>query len=137
VASSVHQRVALTVLGIVVLSTVTPIATGQAPKQFTRSLPSIPALGASLVEKRNQTPSVLVAGVGERTPAAAAGLSPGDLVLRMGSHAITTMVDVIAALDQVPPGASIDVVIRRNGQEKALRLTPDTTYAAVLLNVGH
>src|SRR6185369_16197982 len=71
VASSVHQRVALTVLGIVVLSTVTPMATGQAPKQFTRSLPSIPALGASLVEKRNQTPSVLVAGVGERTPAAA------------------------------------------------------------------
>ena len=92
--------------------------------QLSPSVPSFPTLGLALYEKPRETPSVSVAQVGEGTPAAAAGLSRGDLVLRVGEQPITKIVDVIAALKQVAPGASVEIVVRRGEQEQTLRVTP-------------
>jgi S1-C subfamily serine protease len=87
-------------------------------------VPSFPTLGLALHEKLRETPSVSVARVGEGTPASAAGLLPGDLVVRVGERPITKIVDVMAALDQVVPGASVEIVVRRGAREQALRVTP-------------
>jgi len=87
--------------------------------------PSFPTLGFSLYEKPKENPSVSVAQVAAGTPAAAAGFSPGDLVLRMGERPVSKITDVIAALNQVPAGASIEIVVRRGEQQQTLRVTPD------------
>ena len=92
--------------------------------QLSRSIPSFPTLGVVLYEKPKETPSVSIAQVGERTPAAAAGLAQGDFVLRMAERPITKIADVIAALDQVEPGASIEIVVRRGDQQRTMRVTP-------------
>jgi hypothetical protein len=42
----------------------------------------------------------------------------------MGERSITTMTDVLAALEQIPPGASVEIVVRRGDEERALRVTP-------------
>lgn len=87
-------------------------------------IPSFPTLGLALYERPNESPRVSVAQVGEGTPAAAAGLSRGDFVVRLGERPINRVADVIAALDQLAPGASIEMVVRRGAQEQTLQITP-------------
>jgi putative serine protease PepD len=87
-------------------------------------IPSFPTLGLALYERPNESPSVAVAQVGEGTPAAAAGLVRGDFVVRLGERPINRVTDVIAALDQLAPGASIEMVVRRGAQEQTLQVTP-------------
>jgi S1-C subfamily serine protease len=70
------------------------------------------------------TTGVMIVGILDGTPAIAAGLLPEDIVLRVGEHAIASIVDVVDALAAVAPGRSVQVVVRRADQERALRLTP-------------
>ena len=95
-----------------------------APAQLSQQIPSFPSLGFALYEKPKETPSVSVAQVEESSPAAVAGLARGDFVLRMGERPITKIVDVIAALSGVEPGASIEIVVLRGDQQQTLRITP-------------
>lgn len=55
---------------------------------------------------------VLVREVGEDTPAAAAGLARGDLIVAAGGHPVTSVDDLLAAVDSVgePPGLALTVV---------------------------
>jgi S1-C subfamily serine protease len=92
--------------------------------QLPQRLPSFPSLGFALYEKPKETPSVSVAQVEESSPASVAGFARGDFVLRMGERPITKIVDVIAALNQVEPGASIEIVVLRGDQRQTLRITP-------------
>lgn len=93
------------------------------PAQLSR-IPSFHSLGFALYERPKETPSVSVAQVEESSPAAVAGLARGDFVLRMGERPITRIVDVIAALSRVEPGASIEIVVLRGDQQQTLRITP-------------
>ena len=92
--------------------------------QLPQRLPGIPLLGVALMERPNDIPGVMVVQVGEGTPAAASGLAPGDFVVRMGERSITTVGDVLAALEELSPGASIEIVVRRADEEQPLRVTP-------------
>ncbi len=92
--------------------------------QLPQRLPGIPLLGVALMEKSNDMPGVMVVQVGENTPAAVAGFSQGDFLIRMGHRAINTAADVLDALAAAPPGASIQVVVRRGDQEQTLDVTP-------------
>jgi S1-C subfamily serine protease len=92
--------------------------------QLSQRIPGFPSLGFALYEKPKETPSVSVAQVDESSPAAVAGLARGDFVLRMGKRPVTKIVDVIATLSRVEPGASIDIVVLRGGQQQTLRITP-------------
>jgi S1-C subfamily serine protease len=79
-------------------------------------------LGLVLAEVAD-SPGVTVVGIVEPSPASAGGFLPRDVVLRIGEHAITRIADVIAALDQAAPGASIAIVVRRGDREQTLQVT--------------
>ncbi len=45
-----------------------------------------------------------VVAVTARTPAAAAGLAPGDVIVSLGGHAVTSAAGLRPAIDAYPPG---------------------------------
>ncbi|MGY5763871.1 M50 family metallopeptidase [Brachybacterium sp. DNPG3] len=59
----------------------------------------------------------------EEAPALAAGIEPGDVLLEIGGHDISTWDDVTAAV-RASGGETIDVVVERDGQELTLQATP-------------
>jgi len=65
----------------------------------------------------------LVASVMDNSPAAAAGLKPGDVILRFGSTEIDKLRDLTTAVASTVPGAKADVVVWRNGSEKTLAVS--------------
>src|SRR5205823_1397272 len=77
--------------------------------------------------------AVVVADVQAGSPAEAAGVRPGDQVVRVGELKVTTPLDIERALLDIRPGQKAEVVVRRSGQEQALpmeiqalpRLVPD------------
>ncbi|BDZ38629.1 M50 family metallopeptidase [Microbacterium suwonense] len=56
-------------------------------------------------------------------PAAQAGFQPGDTLVSLGGKAITTFAEA-SQIIQDSPGRTLDVVVRRDGQEIPLTLTP-------------
>lgn len=51
------------------------------------------------------------------SPAAEAGLQPGDVVVGVGDHRVSSMSEVIASLRAHEPGDSVDVTVRRGDDE--------------------
>jgi S1-C subfamily serine protease len=49
------------------------------------------------------------------SPAAAAGLKPGDLVLGLNGRQVTSMANLIMAVHALPPGTRVELDIERNG----------------------
>lgn len=60
---------------------------------------------------------------GDESPAKAAGVQPGDEILAWGSRPVSTWDDVRAAIASSPAGP-VDVLIRRDGTERRLKVTP-------------
>lgn len=77
-------------------------------------------LGIS-VESSDQ-PGVLVDEVDEGTPAARAGLKPGDRIVRIASTEIESFDDARKALGKVRPGDAIEIRVRRGDDMKTLRV---------------
>ena len=77
---------------------------------------------------------VIVASVQPGSPAQAAGVMPGDQVVRVGDLDVGSPLDIERGLLEVRPGQRADVVVRRGGQVQTLplemaalqRLSPDT-----------
>ncbi|MDB6022062.1 MAG: Trypsin-like serine protease, typically periplasmic, containing C-terminal domain, partial [Pedosphaera sp.] len=72
---------------------------------------------------------ILVSSIVESSPAAAAGLKPGDLLLRLGKtatdvHFDEQMPDFMWLVSTLPLGTNIKVVVKRDGQEITLPITP-------------
>ena len=59
---------------------------------------------------------VRITGVERGGPAAAAGLQPGDLVLAVNGGAVDRARALIRAVAAVPPGRTVRVELRRQGQ---------------------
>ena len=64
-------------------------------------------------------------------PAAAAGLQPGDVLLSVDGQPVSTFAEA-SAIIQASPGASVRVVVERDGAERELTMTPVLTERAVL-----
>jgi YidC/Oxa1 family membrane protein insertase len=58
--------------------------------------------------------------VGPGTPAAEAGLKPGDVIEALGDTKIDSMVSLDVALEKTKPGKTVKIHILRNGQKKTL-----------------
>ncbi|MDR3639392.1 MAG: trypsin-like peptidase domain-containing protein [Isosphaeraceae bacterium] len=56
------------------------------------------------------------------SPAEAAGLKPGDQLVRVGDWSVTNTIDIERGLLEAVPGKPTHIKIRRAGQEKALAL---------------
>jgi hypothetical protein len=77
---------------------------------------SIPDYGA-------QERGVKLAGVKEGSPAAAAGVKEGDIIIKFGGHEIADIYDYTDAIKERRPGDTVDVVVVRDGKEVALKAT--------------
>ncbi|MEO6812087.1 MAG: aspartyl protease family protein [Isosphaeraceae bacterium] len=58
------------------------------------------------------------------SPAADAGLQPGDVLTTLGGRWTTTIADTYAAAAAVPPGQAAPVVVLRDEKEQTLTVTP-------------
>jgi serine protease Do len=77
----------------------------------------------------------LVAQVAPDSPAAAAGIEQGDVVLSYDGKAIEDVRDLTAMVADTDPGADAEIVVWRDGEEKTLaveigQMTPDEQVVA-------
>ncbi|MBI4419604.1 MAG: M28 family peptidase [Gemmatimonadetes bacterium] len=66
---------------------------------------------------------VRISGVGPGSPAEAAGLKGGDILIRIGGREIKNLDDMQAALVEHRPGDAVDVVIRRGERTDTVKVT--------------
>ncbi|WP_199556152.1 RIP metalloprotease RseP [Sandaracinobacteroides hominis] len=71
----------------------------------------------------HQITPATIGGVQEGSPAAMAGLRPGDRMVSADGHSLQRFED-ITTLVAINPGTPIDLVVERDGQEKTLTVTP-------------
>jgi membrane-associated protease RseP (regulator of RpoE activity) len=57
------------------------------------------------------------------SPAAEAGIEPGDVLVSIDGAPVSTFADATAVV-QRSPGETLDLVVLRDGEEKALQITP-------------
>ena len=72
-----------------------------------------------------QTAGVLVAGVLQRGPAAAAGVRPGDVIVAVNAQAVTSIADLLAQVSALPPGEPATLGVWRNGVSTELAISPE------------
>jgi len=63
-------------------------------------------------------PGVRIGGTTPGSPAEAAGLREGDVIVGLGDRTIATLAEFSEALKSLPPGAKVTVVFRRDGVVK-------------------
>lgn len=83
--------------------------------------------GLSLARPDPKAPpgaGVTIAAVAPDSPAASAGLKPGDLLTTLDGRWTTTVPDVYAAASGASPGKPVEVVVARGGKELTLTVTP-------------
>jgi hypothetical protein len=66
---------------------------------------------------------VTIGGTTPETPAAKAGLQAGDVVLRLGDHPTTTLMELSTALAAQKPGDKVKLVYRRGDKERTVEIT--------------
>jgi len=66
---------------------------------------------------------LIVLDVSSGTPAAAAGLKPGDVILEFDGQQMNDIEDLIAALHRHAPGDTVSLTVERNGQQQDLSVT--------------
>lgn len=66
---------------------------------------------------------VQLAGVMDGSPAALAGMRPGDVIIRLASTKIQTIEDLTAALGAQMPGDEVEIVVLRAGNPVSLKAT--------------
>ncbi len=80
-----------------------------------------------------QPEGALVSSVDEGSPAAAAGLAPGDVILAFDGKKITKLRDLTRAVAEAGPGKTATMRVLRKGSERTLTAVlgqmPDTTMA--------
>jgi membrane-associated protease RseP (regulator of RpoE activity) len=70
------------------------------------------------------SPGVPVTAVHDGSPAAEAGLKPGDVLASIDGRWTASVADAYAAAALVPPGQTVPVVVVRDGTETTLKVTP-------------
>jgi serine protease Do len=79
-----------------------------------------PAMAKSLGLNPDDPTGVIVASVTSNSPAAKAGLKPGDVILSANGKPIKTVHDLPRLVAAMPPGQKIDLAVRRSGKEMTL-----------------
>jgi S1-C subfamily serine protease len=79
-----------------------------------------PNLGYNITQEKG----VLVTLVGRGTPAAAAGIKPGDILRQIEQTEIKTAEDVRNLLDRAKLGQPLSVTIDRQGKSQVVNITP-------------
>jgi serine protease Do len=75
--------------------------------------------------KLESSKGALVADVDQGSPAARAGLRPGDVIVRVGREPIASVTDAQRELGQVPSRGTAFLRVVRDGQETFISVTKD------------
>ncbi|HVK16319.1 MAG TPA: PDZ domain-containing protein [Fimbriiglobus sp.] len=84
--------------------------------------------GFSVQPADDKEPGVLVKEVFQDGPAAAAGLKPGDRMLTLDGRWTDSVGDAYMAASLVRPGRTVAVVVKRDGKDITLKVTPTKGY---------
>jgi hypothetical protein len=95
-----------------------PPAEGDA-RSFNASLGTIPDYAGP----PGGVPGVLLAGVRGGAPAERGGLRRGDILIKLGTHPIGGVEDLMYALNASKPGETVTAVVKRGDQELKLPVT--------------
>ena len=87
---------------------------GVQPRELT------PELAQAL--KLGEAKGVLIGGVVTDQPAANAGIKPGDVLTRIGAHAIATPAELLASVAALKPSTEVEVGVQRGGKALVFRL---------------
>ncbi len=79
--------------------------------------------GTTTVSSDGQPTGALVEQVVEGSPAAAAGLQPGDHITGLDGEEIPSFPDLAARLVRLDPGTDVTLTVERNGSEQDLTVT--------------
>ncbi|MEX1232090.1 MAG: M20/M25/M40 family metallo-hydrolase [Planctomycetaceae bacterium] len=77
----------------------------------------------SIPDFGNEEPGYAISGTAPNSPAANAGIEPGDLIVKLGPHRITGLDDFDLALRKFSAGDVVDVVVKRKNEELTLQVT--------------
>ena len=69
---------------------------------------------------------VLINGVLQNSPAAKAGIQPGDLILQVAGQGVADVPEMLSRVAALQPGEAATVLLQRNGKNIELRVTPGT-----------
>jgi S1-C subfamily serine protease len=67
---------------------------------------------------------VLVGTVNRGSPAALAGIEPGDFIFQLEGHAVSDAQEILAAVDQAGIGGSLRVGVHRGARTRLFRVEP-------------
>ena len=81
-----------------------------------------PAWCGFTLELGTTTPKIIFVQAG--SPAAAAGLQPGDIILRIGDHTGLDYQDVVDRCFYLTAGQNVEVAVLRNQTDRTLTLKP-------------
>lgn len=73
----------------------------------------------------DQSEGMKLDGVRPGSPAEKAGLQAGDFIVKIGKLPIKNVYDYTYALGEMRGGEEVEVIIRRNGKEMTIKLTPE------------
>jgi S1-C subfamily serine protease len=73
----------------------------------------------------DQSDGMKLDGVRPASPADRAGLRAGDIVVMLGKTPIKNVYDYTYALGEMRAGEEVEVIIRRDGRELNLKITPE------------
>ncbi len=85
----------------------------------------VTSVDAALAAQNNLavTAGVLIVGVAATSPAATAGLKPGDVIVQIGTHPVTGAAAFADALLTLSPGEVVPVSIYRGNQQLTIKVT--------------
>jgi serine protease Do len=82
-----------------------------------------PAMAKSLGVNPDEPAGVIVASVTPNSPAAKAGLKPGDIILSADGKPVKTVHDLPRLVAAMPPGQKLEMTLRRSGKEMNVAAT--------------
>jgi serine protease DegQ len=72
--------------------------------------------------KLGDAKGVLIGGVVTDAPAAKAGIKPGDVLTRIGEHAVATPAELLASVAALKPKTQVEVGVQRGGKPMSFQL---------------
>ena len=69
---------------------------------------------------------VLINGVLQNSPAAKAGIQPGDLILKVAGHVVADVPEMLTRVAALKPGEAARLSVQRNGKLIDIQVTPGT-----------
>ena len=89
----------------------------------TRELTPELAEALKLGDGKAQVRGVLIGGVVNDAPAAKAGIKPGDVLTRIGEHAVASPAELLSRVAALKPKAQVEVGVQRGGKAMAFQIT--------------